>query len=184
MKLPTIETIDFRGGRLCLDFVNTANWVDDHAVDDRLIDIAAVRTWVERKQLSRPSQLDGDLSDLLTLRDAMRQVLIHFHSASLRDINILNSARNLDTNPLHISAGRLKIRPGSSLNWLIRALADSVSDLVLNTDQSRIKICHGDRCGWLFVDESPNNRRRWCSMAECGNRAKAKRHYHAAKAEK
>jgi predicted RNA-binding Zn ribbon-like protein len=32
-------------------------------------------------------------------------------------------------------------------------------------------------CGWLFLDESRAGTRRWCSMGECGNRAKAHRHY-------
>jgi predicted RNA-binding Zn ribbon-like protein len=35
--------------------------------------------------------------------------------------------------------------------------------------------CAGPRCGWLFVDESPGRRRRWCSMQDCGNRAKVRR---------
>src|ERR1700735_2051557 len=34
-----------------------------------------------------------------------------------------------------------------------------------------------DRCGWLFIDDSKNASRRWCSMQSCGNRAKALRHY-------
>jgi predicted RNA-binding Zn ribbon-like protein len=33
--------------------------------------------------------------------------------------------------------------------------------------------CGGDPCGWVFLD--PTHRRRWCSMAVCGNRAKARR---------
>jgi len=31
------------------------------------------------------------------------------------------------------------------------------------------------------VDESRNGSRRWCSMKDCGNRAKARRHYHRVK---
>ena len=34
-----------------------------------------------------------------------------------------------------------------------------------------------DGCGWVFLDETKNRRRRWCSMKDCGNRAKARRHY-------
>jgi predicted RNA-binding Zn ribbon-like protein len=30
---------------------------------------------------------------------------------------------------------------------------------------------------WLFIDASKNATRRWCDMASCGNRAKARRHY-------
>ncbi|WP_443691321.1 CGNR zinc finger domain-containing protein [Pseudomonas sp.] len=40
---------------------------------------------------------------------------------------------------------------------------------------AKIKQCEG--CTWLFIDTSKNHRRRWCSMATCGNRAKAQRHY-------
>src|SRR6478736_4345946 len=37
-----------------------------------------------------------------------------------------------------------------------------------------VHACPGNDCGWLFLD--PRNRRRWCSMAVCGNRAKARAH--------
>jgi predicted RNA-binding Zn ribbon-like protein len=36
----------------------------------------------------------------------------------------------------------------------------------------RLKACRGDDCRWVFVDGSRNTSRRWCDMAECGNRAK------------
>ena len=38
-------------------------------------------------------------------------------------------------------------------------------------------VCDGDGCAWLFIDTSKNRTRRWCDMAICGNRAKARRHY-------
>jgi predicted RNA-binding Zn ribbon-like protein len=40
-----------------------------------------------------------------------------------------------------------------------------------------IRECEGAKCGWFFLDESRNRRRRWCSMESCGNRAKARRFY-------
>jgi predicted RNA-binding Zn ribbon-like protein len=42
-------------------------------------------------------------------------------------------------------------------------------------DFSRIRECGGHACGWLFYDTSKNNRRRWCEMEVCGNRAKQRR---------
>jgi predicted RNA-binding Zn ribbon-like protein len=42
------------------------------------------------------------------------------------------------------------------------------------TDPLRVGRCPGRGCGWLFTD--PTGRRRWCSMAVCGNREKARRH--------
>lgn len=40
---------------------------------------------------------------------------------------------------------------------------------------SAIRQCQHPECVLYFYD--PTGRRRWCSMAGCGNRAKAKRHY-------
>jgi predicted RNA-binding Zn ribbon-like protein len=42
-------------------------------------------------------------------------------------------------------------------------------------DFHRIRECEGHACGWLFYDRSKNNRRRWCEMEVCGNRAKQRR---------
>jgi len=49
-----------------------------------------------------------------------------------------------------------------------------------------VRICEAtatDGCGWLFLDETRNRSRRWCSMKDCGNRAKARRHYRRRRAE-
>ena len=46
----------------------------------------------------------------------------------------------------------------------------------------RLRRCANDACLWLFLDESKNATRRWCDMASCGNRAKARRHYLKVKA--
>ena len=39
---------------------------------------------------------------------------------------------------------------------------------------SRMKACRADDCRWAFYDRSRNRSRTWCSMSECGNRAKAR----------
>jgi predicted RNA-binding Zn ribbon-like protein len=47
--------------------------------------------------------------------------------------------------------------------------------LFTQADLHRIRECGGQACGWLFYDRSKNNRRRWCEMEVCGNRAKQRR---------
>jgi predicted RNA-binding Zn ribbon-like protein len=54
----------------------------------------------------------------------------------------------------------------------------SAGDLLTGERLGRVKRCANPGCGWLFLDDSRAGKRRWCSMASCGNRAKAKRHYH------
>ena len=56
----------------------------------------------------------------------------------------------------------------------VLALAREAGDLLATIDLRHVKACPGTVCGWLFVDRS--GRRRWCTMAVCGNRAKARRH--------
>jgi len=46
----------------------------------------------------------------------------------------------------------------------------------------RVRRCANPDCGWLFLADSRAGKRRWCSMQSCGNRAKARRHYHKSKA--
>jgi predicted RNA-binding Zn ribbon-like protein len=48
---------------------------------------------------------------------------------------------------------------------------------MLDGSWGRLKICPGDHCGWAFFDTSRNLSGRWCSMAVCGSRAKARAHY-------
>jgi predicted RNA-binding Zn ribbon-like protein len=41
----------------------------------------------------------------------------------------------------------------------------------------RLRACANDECQLFLIDRSKPNRARWCSMAVCGNRLKARRHY-------
>ena len=38
----------------------------------------------------------------------------------------------------------------------------------------RVKVCGAEDCRWAFYDASRNHSRTWCSMSDCGNRAKAR----------
>jgi predicted RNA-binding Zn ribbon-like protein len=61
------------------------------------------------------------------------------------------------------------------LGLLSQRLALAAGRLLGSPSRSHISECA--RCSWLFLDPSPSRRRRWCSMAVCGNRAKAERHH-------
>lgn len=45
----------------------------------------------------------------------------------------------------------------------------------------RLRPCGNDECRLFLLDRSRANRARWCSMATCGNRMKARRHYDRAR---
>jgi predicted RNA-binding Zn ribbon-like protein len=58
---------------------------------------------------------------------------------------------------------------------LERAILHGALKLALSEGSARVKVC--GNCGWLFVDRTRNQNKRWCITALCGNRTKARRHY-------
>ena len=64
------------------------------------------------------------------------------------------------------------------LDSLLDPIIRSAAELMTSDRLERVKECADDRgCGYLFMDRSRNRSRRWCDMADCGNRAKAQRFY-------
>src|SRR5207244_1901273 len=84
---------------------------------------------------------------------------------------------------------RLVARPGGrfdlefeddgDLLFFLRPVAADAGELLAKTlPTGRVHRCaeaEGRRCGWLFLDETRNASRRYCSMTDCGNRAKQRR---------
>ncbi len=58
------------------------------------------------------------------------------------------------------------------LDWLLAAIARSAAEIIVEGAQARLRICANPGCGLFFSDNSRTRRRRWCSMAICGNRHK------------
>jgi predicted RNA-binding Zn ribbon-like protein len=67
-----------------------------------------------------------------------------------------------------------RIDPAVGVDAPLLAALWSASELLVSDDRKHVRACPGHDCGWLFLDRS--GRRRWCLMATCGNRAKARRH--------
>ncbi len=68
---------------------------------------------------------------------------------------------------------RWEIAPAADLSAPLAAAAWSAGELLTSRALGRVRACAGAGCGWLFLD--PTGRRRWCVMATCGNREKARR---------
>jgi predicted RNA-binding Zn ribbon-like protein len=58
------------------------------------------------------------------------------------------------------------------LEWLLAAIARSAAELLVEGPAAPIRRCANPSCGLFFYDDSRTHRRRWCSMAACGNRHK------------
>jgi len=182
-ELAPIHELERVGGRLCLDFVNTANWLEGQAVDERLVDPTALRTWCERVgvPLSDGFESEGELEAVHALRAAIRRIarsgLPEAPAPREADWCRIAEARREEPPALGLREGQSGLEPLNHWGQLERVLADSLVELLVDLDPRRLKECDGERCGWLFYDASPTLRRRWCSMRTCGNRAKVNRYY-------
>jgi predicted RNA-binding Zn ribbon-like protein len=54
-------------------------------------------------------------------------------------------------------------------------------DALAKTSAGRLRPCANDDCRLFLIDRSRAGTARWCSMAICGNRMKARRHYQKAR---
>lgn len=171
------------GGRLVLDFLNTADWsVEGEVIHEKLMAEDDVRRWTDALGIAQ-SAADGrphDLTALRKVRTELRKLIqaaIEDRAPDAQTINQLNLLLASTSNASLMI--QLTNRPWlafeSSLLDLILASAKSV--LSDPREISRVHMCSGPDCGWLFLDESRNQQRRWCMMQTCGNRAKARRHY-------
>jgi predicted RNA-binding Zn ribbon-like protein len=67
--------------------------------------------------------------------------------------------------------------PADPVKRALAALAlDAARMLGTPSEAARIRVCASETCSARFYDRSPAGRRRWCSMALCGNEAKARRY--------
>lgn len=64
-----------------------------------------------------------------------------------------------------------------ALETILAPIFWSAGDLLTGTRLDRVRQCANPQCRWLFLDDSKSANRRWCAMSQCGNRAKAHRHY-------
>ncbi len=196
MQDPTISTIRINGGRLCLDFVNTAAYRDGRMAHDFLTSFDDLVTWGERQGLVDRDGADelwieaGELAKpaarmlalARNLRAALRDIFMPGVPAAHVEIALeaLNAVapRVLPALRLQKIGESIRFAPGATLeSWLIGPLAISALDLASSPARAAVQMCPGEGCHWLFLDLSRNATRRWCSMASCGNKAKARAHY-------
>jgi len=186
------------GGHPALDLVNTVDWRGREDREETLVSYAALLACCRRlglvssdivERLERaarlsPAEADALLAEALALREAMAR-LAEAGKGSLADLALVNhwlaqpsAAASLKLKPA--GGYRLAEPEAADLAAPLRAIARAAADLLTSSRLRRVRCCGGPGCGWLFLDTSPNGRRRWCSMEGCGNRAKARRHYQKA----
>ena len=157
------------GGRLALDFLNTADWASDGTVVHEKIEMLAdLDVWLRAVGLPEAAR-PGSVEAVHSCRRELRRVFRAEADARLSDLQALLRAIDLGETALRDDLARQPV-----LGLVALSALSILSD---PRERGRIKTCPGIDCGWMFIDETKNRRRRWCLMETCGNRAKAARHY-------
>ena len=139
--------------------------------------------WLQTRVAERPDLARDLLATAVALRDAVHDIGVALgHRAKPPEAALASLSA------LHARCvARAELAPGVEScrwQWSVRAspveaalgpIALAAVRLFTEGDFARIRECGGHACGWLFYDRSKNNRRRWCEMEVCGNRAKQRR---------
>ncbi|MFF0345919.1 CGNR zinc finger domain-containing protein [Kribbella sp. NPDC004875] len=168
------------GAHPVLDFVNTrSEWTTrGPARTEWLTSYDAFLTWngyvglLAPATATRPANDSDHLQAVLTFRAGLYDVL----AGQATDDTFEAVARVIE----EASGRRRLVRSGDHAAWELPEdpalplynLALLASELLTGESREYVRSCPS--CGWLFLD--PRGRRRWCSMATCGNRAKVRAH--------
>jgi predicted RNA-binding Zn ribbon-like protein len=182
---------------LALDFANTESGRGFPSHQNHLREAAHVAEWLKhakmlpageadwlKKRVSEHADLAADLlAQAIELRDAIQSIgaaLGHHAKPPEPALAALSALHARFVAKAQLAPGALACR----WFWSVRAapveaalgpIALAAVRLFTEGDFHRIRECGGHACGWLFYDRSKNNRRRWCEMEVCGNRAKQRR---------
>jgi predicted RNA-binding Zn ribbon-like protein len=183
-------------GDLAVEFANTVHSPADpagslHSWSD-LVDFLELRGGVasgDGAMLRRMGETDarrcaGALAQALRLRETVRAMLGAMASKrSLRaqwvaEVNQALASGAGASRLLRQDTGwRLGLSPGPAGPLrVLTPIARAIADLVVAGQSVEIRKCANPRCVLYFRDRSRTRRRRWCSMAVCGNRMKVAAH--------
>ena len=188
----------FIGGELCLDFTNTVGGRRGATAREYLNSYGDFVSWCRQAGLLDDSGVEAlargaarrprDSATALSRAIALRETLYRVFAALV--LKAQPKPFDLDHLNLELSAhlGRLRVVPGQQgFNWTwaeadpalkgpLGPIARSAADLLTSPNLlERVRQCEGDGCGWLFLDATKNQSRRWCIMSDCGNVAKVRR---------
>ncbi|MGK5684217.1 CGNR zinc finger domain-containing protein [Actinoplanes sp. URMC 104] len=124
----------------------------------------------------RRDTLDLDVDDPALLR-AGREVLQAVVRGDEPPSALTPLLDGVSSRPSIGDDGRLTwtVQASGARALLVRAIA--AWDEVERTRPGRLRPCANDECALFLLDRSKSNSARWCSMAACGNKLKARRHY-------
>ncbi|MFJ8490691.1 CGNR zinc finger domain-containing protein [Streptomyces sp. NPDC094038] len=153
---------------LLLELLNSTPVVNGVA-QDLLADPEAARSW---QRAHGGSGTTAELRDLVAARDALQEVVRGSRPAT----SLAPLLADVTSRP-HLSPEGVSWRLDAPAERRMAAEAVLAWSTVRQTLPGRLRPCANPECRLFLIDRSRTNKARWCSMAVCGNRMKARRHY-------
>ena len=155
---------------LLLALLNTTPTVAGEVID-RLAHPEDAHAWLEEH--AGEGHLDEDLEFLRSTRDTL-QALVRGDAAP----TALAAALDGVSYQAVIDDTGITWELATPREHALAARAVVAWDALEHSAPGRLRSCENtEECSLFLIDHSKNNSARWCSMAGCGNRLKARRHY-------
>lgn len=168
-----VSAADAADEAFLLDLLNTTAVVEG-VPRDTLEDLASARAWMRERGVSTA---EAEWAALVKARSIL-QAVVRGEQSPATIQPLLDSVNLRPTATVGGLDWRLSVEGGAS--GAIRAVL--AWDALRISSPGRLRPCANTECRLFLIDHSKPNTARWCSMAICGNRMKARRHYRRARA--
>ncbi|HEX7735105.1 MAG TPA: ABATE domain-containing protein [Ktedonobacteraceae bacterium] len=192
------KSFPFIGGLICLDFSNTLGGQRNGETREYLFGYEDLVAWSRqtdtitedqasvllRAAQQRPGEATATFEKALLFREVIYRIFAAVISGiqpAQADLAMLNAELGKA-----LAGGRVgPVAGGFDWEWtsdpaaldpMFGSIARSAADLLTSLEHALVHECANEACSWLFVDQTKNHRRRWCSTTGCGNVAKVRRH--------
>ena len=157
-------------------FVNT---LDIESGDDKIGTREQLGGWLADRGLMDRDVIPtaAEFEQAIRVREALRAMLLANESGSSAPAaeGILNDAAGSGSIVVRFSAGGARLdSTASGVAGALDRIFALVYTATVDGTWRRLKICRNDTCRWAFYDHSKNHSGKWCDMAVCGNRLKAR----------
>ena len=180
-----------------MDFVNSTAVLGEVQID-LLSDGASYLRWLKLAGLVSPAdmgiirerftttELDDVADQAVEVREWLRPIIAEWSThetagipaeiAERLNAMLAHDRRYLQLHQVDGVPGLQEHRNWMEASQLLVPPVAAAAKLLTGGDRQLVRHCQGTACTIWFYDRTKAHRRRWCSMALCGNRAKARNH--------
>ncbi|MCE0494750.1 CGNR zinc finger domain-containing protein [Vibrio salinus] len=176
----------FLANNLALDFINTS-YGSGSGYCDCFTDDESVVVWLKQAdQLPAESLIKiptGLVQKAKGLRNCARKIVRSASENQPDDLNLVNEILNfgwpeqkLEWDEKQKQYIFTQYRRSDEVDSLLYPVVAALVQLLCSSELKYVRQCEAHDCTLMFLDTTKSHRRRWCSMALCGNRMKVAAH--------